>query len=175
MPANTVSPNQWFNACADFAGDINLPLGENDFIDLMPSKTRVIGSTGVQYLNRHYDSDQLHPFRGQPSNLPHLNNEWEMKFNPRDVTRVWVRSPENEWIECRWTQADSIFQPHYSDIQQNLAKTEENEEAEANARRAGAVLPTVTQEPQPRTVPVDWDQTQHVDLEMFEVEEESTK
>lgn len=176
-PTQIFSPNQWFNACADFAGDIHLPLGVDDFIDLMPSKTRVIGSSGVQYLNRLYDSDQLHPYRGQPSNRPHLNNEWEMKFNPRDVTRVWVRSPENEWIECRWREADSIFQPHFSDIQQNLAKTEANEEAEFSARRAGALMPPVTQVPQPQKLKVDWDQTKHMDLGMFEVEdeEENTK
>ena len=110
----------------------------------MPSTTRVIGTTGVQYLNRRYDSVELHPYRGRPSNRPHLGNEWEVKYNPRDVTRVWVRSPENRWIECRWREADSIYQPHFADISQKLRKTEANKAADASARRGGAILPDPT-------------------------------
>ncbi len=174
-PSETYSPNQWFNACADLAGDIELPLSADDYIDLMPSTTRVIGTTGVQYLNRRYDSVELHPYRGRPSNRPHLGNEWEVKYNPRDVTRVWVRSPENRWIECRWREADSIYQPHFADISQKLRKTEANKAADASARRGGAILPDPVLEPTPVVSNHAWDPTKIAELSMFEVEDEEKK
>lgn len=172
-PSMTYSPNQWFNSTADFAGEVDIPLSTHDYIDLLPSATRQIGTTGVRYRNRVYDSVELHPHRGLPSNRPHLENKWEIKVNPRDVTRLWVRSPQNEWIECRWREADVIHQPHFADIAKNLRKSVSDEAAIADAIRAGALFPEpqIQNEDQPPTTHA-WDPSKHTSLSMFEVDNE---
>lgn len=172
--SETFSPNQWFNSVAPFAGDIEMSHTTDDFIDLLPSTTRVIGATGVQYKNRHYDSVQLHPHREMPSNRPHLENLWEVKYHPFDVTRVWVRSPENKWLECRWREADAIYQPHFGDITQNQHQhqQERNEAAFADADRAGTPMPAGTPEPEPEISDHAWNPDVTITFDMFDEEEE---
>ena len=169
-PSEIFSPNQWFNSHAPFAGEIDLANTTDDFIDLLPSVSRVIGSTGVQHKNRHYDSVELHPYRGTPSNLPYLNNKWQVKYHPYDVAHVWVRSPENTWIECRWREADDINQPHFADIIRNLH--ERNEVAIADAERAGTPMPTGTTEPEPIVSDHAWDPSATITFDMFDEDEE---
>lgn len=170
--SETFSPNQWFNSVAPFAGDIEMSHTTDDFIDLLPSTTRVIGITGVQYKNRFYDSVELHPHRGMPSNRPHLENGWEVKFHPFDVTRVWVRSPEDKWLECRWREADAIYQPHFGDITQNLHLQERNEAAFADADRAGTPMPAGTPEPKTEISDHAWNPDLTITFDMFDEEEE---
>lgn len=166
-PSLTFSPNQWFNAVAEFSGVIDIPHDTDTFIDLLPSVTRVIGTVGINYKNRQYDSTELHPYRGRPSNLPHLGNKWEIKYNPYDVTRVWVRSPENTWIECRWRLTDSIYEPHFGDILQNLKRQERDDTAYADADRAGTPMPARTPEPLRAVTDHAWDPSKYAELDMF--------
>jgi putative transposase len=170
--SETFSPNQWFNSHAPFAGDIELANTTDDFIDLLPSTIRTIGVTGVQHKNRYYDSVQLHPHRGIGSNRPHLGNKWEVKFNPYDVTRVWVRSLDNKWIECRWREAKAIFQPHFADITQNLHQQERNDTAYADADRAGTPIPANTLDPEVEISDHAWNPDVTITFDMFDEEED---
>ncbi|QXQ08764.1 Mu transposase C-terminal domain-containing protein [Paeniglutamicibacter sp. Y32M11] len=83
-----------------------------DYLELMPSESRVINSYGVKIRHRIYDSEELNPYRGQRSGLKALNRRWEVKYNPYDAGCVWVRNPENgSWIIAYWKQLQSSPQP----------------------------------------------------------------
>jgi putative transposase len=156
--SQTFTPNQWFNSMAPFAGEVSIPLSTDDFIDLLPSTLRVIGTTGVQIGNRLYDSVELHPFRGMPSNIPSQGHKWRVKYNPFDVGRLWVQSPKGEWIECPWRLADAITQPHFADVTAALRRTDQNDIAFADTARAGTPMPGSSTPAQPAPLSLsDWD------------------
>ena len=175
-PSQKYSPNQWFNATTELAGTIPLPITQDDFIDLLPSGFRNIGTVGVQFKNRHYDSVELHPHRHLPSNLPGHKRLWEVKYNPYDVTHIWVRSPKNTWIECRWRNADALTQPFFGDVADNLRKVKDHEErdetARTNAYLAGTAMPLGAPEPELNIAPQHWDDGSVADLDMFDPDEE---
>jgi putative transposase len=139
-PSITYSPNQWFNATADLVGEPAFPRTIDTFIQLMPTADRTITTTGVQLFNRHFDSDELHTYRGAPSNRPGKRNQWEIRYNPYDVTRIWVRSRENTWIECRWRRLGALYTPHTSDLIQNLP-SERDDVAHQFSALAGTPMP----------------------------------
>lgn len=148
-PSIVYSPNQAYKAAAAFVGFVASPMTRDDFIDMLPTANRVIGTTGVQIGNRHYDSDELHPHRGTPSRRPRHDNKWEVKINPYDAMHVWVRSPENTWIECRWRHIESVSQPHFGDISRSLRVQGRNDVAHENAHLAGTTMPSGTPAPEP--------------------------
>ena len=174
MPSEKFSPNQWFNATADLAGVVALPLTREDFIDLLPSAWRTISPVGVQHKNRQYDSVELQPYRNLPSNLPTKNGQWEVKYNPYDSMHVWVRSRDNTWIECRRRDADFMNQPHFGDVHENLYNEERNDVAQQDAINRGVPMPAGTPLPETPTFETSgWDNADITDLDMNEYDDET--
>ena len=141
-PSVTYSPNQVYNGAAAYAGVAALPLTRDDFIELLPSAQRSIGSTGVQFKNRHFDSDLLNPLRHSGSQNKKKAHKWEVKYNPYDTTHVWVRSADHKWIECQWRELDSINAPHFGDIANATREAARNDAAFDDAQRTGTEMPT---------------------------------
>jgi putative transposase len=146
-PSITYSPNQAYDAAMAFSGATHLPASTNDFIDLLPTTHRVLGTVGIEFNNRHYDSDELRLYRGTRSRDQKHNYQWEVKYNPYDALHVWVRSPEGNWIECTWRHAAALTQPHFGDISRELKgedkdTTVRNEIAREHAARNGVPMPT---------------------------------
>jgi putative transposase len=144
-PSVTYSPNQVYNGAAMISGVAAYPLTREDFIDLLPTTYRSIGSAGVQFNNRHFDSDLLKPLRHVGSQNKRSAHKWEVKYNPYDHTHVWVRSNEGTWIECRWREGDVVNSPHFSDIANATREAARNEAATHDAQRTGTKMPTGTQ------------------------------
>jgi putative transposase len=140
-PTITYSPVEWFNASADFVGGATLPLTQDQFIELLPSTPRKITKKGIHLFNRDYDSIDLHPYRDRKSKNPRLNGGWEVKYNPYDLSSVWVLSPEKNWIECRWRHSAMVAQPHFADIQRNLQKNRADRADVAFDHAAGSGTP----------------------------------
>jgi putative transposase len=160
-PSITYSPNQAYDAALAFTGSIGLPLGPNDFIDLLPVEHRVIGTVGIEFRNRHYDSDELRPYRHTASRDPKHGNKWEIRFNPYDAIHIWVRSPEDTWIECTWRQAGMLNQPHFGDISRELHADARAAIRSGFAREQAALngtpMPTGSPNPTPEPEPLDAD------------------
>lgn len=152
-PAVIYSPNQAYDAALAYSGSISFPLNRDDFIDLLPTEFRAIGSVGINLNNRHYDSDELQTYRGTASHSPKHKNKWEVKFNPYDAMHVWVRSPQDTWIECSWRHIAVLDQPHFGDIsREQLADTRagiRNTVAREQSMLNGAPMPTGSPEPEP--------------------------
>jgi len=140
-PNVTYSPNQAYNAAAEYAGVIARPLSRKDFIDLLPIARRKITTTGVQLGNRQYDSADMNAYRSTSSKSPAHDNKWEVAFNPYDVMHVWVKGRDDRWIECEWRLADTVGEPHFGDISNATRDLVRNEVAKDHAAATGTPMP----------------------------------
>lgn len=111
-PSRVLSPNEMYAAALSVAGYVPVPLTGDDYIALHPCRERAINSYGVKIDHRVYDSDELNPYRGQPSGVKELGDRWAVHYDPYDVTRVWVRNHHaGGWITAFWRQLHCTPQP----------------------------------------------------------------
>jgi putative transposase len=116
-PGRVFTPNEKYAALLSVSGYVPVPLGADEYIELMPSQTRVINSYGVKIHHRVYDSAELNPYRGQKSGARALGGQWEVRFDPYDVSRIWIRNHDDGgWITAYWRQLHSSPQPFGDDI-----------------------------------------------------------
>lgn len=125
-PGQILTPNEKYAAMLGVAGYVPVPLSGDDYIELLPMKPRAINSYGVKVNHRVYDSEELNPYRGQPSGAVGMKNLWEVHHDPYDVTRVWVRNhhkPDAGWITLWWRQLASAPVPFGEDAWTHARKT----------------------------------------------------
>jgi hypothetical protein len=102
-PGRALTPNERYAALIDAAGYIPVPLGPEDYIELLPAEWRVINSYGVKIGLRTYDSRELNPYRRQPSGIEARNGRWEVRHDPYDISRVWIRNHHHGgWLSATW-------------------------------------------------------------------------
>jgi putative transposase len=85
----------------EHAGSIawRLPADRTRFLlDFLPYEERNLQKTGVQLFGFEYASPQL---RGQ-----HIRRRTKLrvKYDPRDISRVWVQASPGKFVEARWRQ-----------------------------------------------------------------------
>jgi hypothetical protein len=105
------SPNQMYQASVNLSGQMRLPLTEDDYIGLLPSRYCTITHEGVQVNYRKYNSIDLQFLRRLPSDQKSMKHKWEVRFNPYNPRLVWVRDADYGWIECVWRDDDTFRQP----------------------------------------------------------------
>src|SRR5215475_1809424 len=91
-PGRALTPNERYAALVAVAGYVPVPLGPEDYIELLPVTWRVINSYGIKIGLRTYDSGELNPYRRQHSGIETRNGRWEVRYDPYDITRVWIRN-----------------------------------------------------------------------------------
>lgn len=107
-----MSPNEKYAALLSVAGYVPVPLSDDDYIRLLPTCTRVINSYGIKIDHRVYDCEALNPLRGEKSRIKSLNGRWLVHYDPYDVSRVWIRTPDDDaWIIAYWRQLRAAPQP----------------------------------------------------------------
>lgn len=125
-PGQVLTPNEKYAAMLGVAGYVPVPLSGDDYIELLPMKPRAINSYGIKINHRVYDSEELNPYRGQPSGAVGMKNLWEVHHDPYDITRVWVRNhhkPDAGWITLWWRQLASAPVPFGEDAWTHARKT----------------------------------------------------
>ena len=132
-----LSPNQMAARAADFVAQISLPMTRDDYIEALPSEWRIIDATGISFNKRDYDSNELHPLRRTRSSDTRNKGKWEIKFDPYNLQRVWLRGPES-WIECRTRDCEIIDMPFAEDLMPR--DTAREDLARHNARAAGSPI-----------------------------------
>jgi hypothetical protein len=111
-PGAALSPNEAYAALIEVAGYVAVPLGAEDYLELLPATWRVINAYGVKINHRTYDCDALNPYRRQDSGVASQRGRWEVHHDPYDVTRVWVRNHhDGGWITVPWTHLRSAPAP----------------------------------------------------------------
>jgi putative transposase len=109
-PRSLLTPNERYAALVAVAGYLPLTLTGTDYLELLPVKWRAINDYGVRIDHRTYDSPQLGPFRRQNSGLTGKRGLWEVHYDPYDLSRVFIRTPEG-WVTAPWTHAPMVSAP----------------------------------------------------------------
>ncbi|MEV7868873.1 transposase [Streptomyces sp. NPDC088124] len=103
MPGKALSPNEKYAALVAAAGHVPVALSPDEYIELLPRHWRTINSYGIRINHRTYDSTELNPFRRQPSGMGPDGRNWEVHYDPYDISRVWVRNHrQGSWITAVW-------------------------------------------------------------------------
>ncbi len=111
-PGRAFTPNEKYAAMVEAAGYVPVALSASDYIELLPARWQAINAYGIKVCRRTYDSQELNPFRQQPSGVREHKNLWEIHYDPYDVSRIWVRDHWNGgWITVFWTQLHRVAAP----------------------------------------------------------------
>lgn len=103
-PGQALTPNERYAALVAVAGYVPVPLGPEDYIELLPVTWRVINSYGVKVGLRTYDSRELNPYRRQDSGIKARHGRWEVRHDPYDISRIWIRNHHHGgWLSATWT------------------------------------------------------------------------
>ncbi|WP_433381473.1 Mu transposase C-terminal domain-containing protein [Streptosporangium sp. CA-115845] len=111
-PDRPASPNDAYAALVAAAGYVPVALSGEDYIELLPVKWRAIVDGGVQIDYRTYTCPELRSYSGYPSPVATRQHQWEVHYDPYDVTRVWVRDHyQGGWIMAPWSHLSVVVQP----------------------------------------------------------------
>ena len=103
-PDKALTPNERYAALVAVAGYVPVPLGPRDYIELLPVTWRVVNSYGIKIARRTYDSAALNPYRRQSSGVAARRGLWEIRYDPYDISRIWVRNHHGQgFLEATWT------------------------------------------------------------------------
>jgi hypothetical protein len=144
-PGKALTPNERYAALINAAGYVPVPLSPEDYIELLPAEWRVINSYGVKIGLRTYDSGELNPYRRQHSGIEARNGRWEVRYDPYDITRVWVRNHHHGgWLQAAWkhlrTAPVPFGQQAWNHARQLLAARGRDPATEAEIAAAAADL-----------------------------------
>ncbi|TMR88812.1 Mu transposase C-terminal domain-containing protein [Nonomuraea basaltis] len=111
-PGRTFTPNEKYAALVEAAGYVPVALSAEDYIELLPATWRVINTYGIKINHRIYDSEELVPFRRQPSGVKDKKDLWEIHYDRYDIGRIWVRNHwDGGWITVFWRHLNSAPAP----------------------------------------------------------------
>lgn len=101
MPRCALSPNEMWAALVAVCGYVPVPLGREDYIELMPVKRQKINDYGIRIDYRTYDHQVLNPYRGERS--PAGDGLWEIHYDPHAPGQIWVRLPKPGQVQQGWS------------------------------------------------------------------------
>lgn len=108
MPGKALTPNEKYAALVTVAGYVPVPLTPTDYIELLPVTWRAINAYGIKLNHRTYDTKAMNPYRRQYSGVSAKNGQWEVHYDPYDVSQIWVRNHhDGGWITATWTHLRS--------------------------------------------------------------------
>jgi len=110
FPRRAVSPNDRYAALVAAAGYLPLTLSGEDYLELLPVAWRAINDYGVRIDYRTYDSPELGRWRRQHSGVTAKRGLWEVHYDPYDLSRVFVRTPDG-WVIADWTHLPMVAAP----------------------------------------------------------------
>ncbi|MFE7419965.1 Mu transposase C-terminal domain-containing protein [Rhodococcus sp. NPDC057529] len=106
------SPNEMYAVLVSAAGYLPLMLTGEDYLELLPSHWRTINDYGVRIDRRTYDDRALNPYRRQHSGVTARGGAWEVRYDPYDLTQVFVRNHhDGGWIRAAWTHLPMVSAP----------------------------------------------------------------
>ncbi|MFC5185454.1 Mu transposase C-terminal domain-containing protein [Actinomadura harenae] len=110
--ARPLSPNEMFAALVTAAGYVPLMLTGEDYIELLPVAWRTINDYGVRLDRRTYDDQALNLYRRQHSGVSAKRGLWEVRYDPYDLTQIWVRNHhDGGWLRIPWTHLPMVAAP----------------------------------------------------------------
>jgi transposase InsO family protein len=143
----TLSPNEMYAVLVSAAGYVPVMLSGENYIELLPATWRTINDYGVRIDRRTYDSKALGPLRRQHSGVHAQRGKWEVRFDPYDLSQVWVRNHhDGGWIRAVWTHLPMISAPFadftWRHARQRTAGTSTDQVDETSVARTLNEIPT---------------------------------
>ncbi|MET8439222.1 Mu transposase C-terminal domain-containing protein [Streptomyces sp900116325] len=120
MPRQALSSNEMWAALVAVCGHVPVPLGRDDYIELMPVKRQKINDYGIRIGYRTYDSKALNQYRGERSTA--ADGLWEIHYNPHAPGLVWVRLPGG-WADVPWIHRTLVTAPFTDFTWQHVRRT----------------------------------------------------
>jgi putative transposase len=151
-PGRAFTPNEKYAALTESAGYVPVALSAEDYVELLPATWRVINAYGIKISHRAYDSEELNPFRRQPSGVKARKDLWEIRHDPYDISRIWVRNHwDGGWITVFWRHLRSVPAPFGEMAWDHARKNLRDEGRQATEREiaeaAAALLDTASRGP----------------------------
>lgn len=106
-PRRMLSPNEKYTSLVAAAGYLPLTLSGEDYLELLPVEWRQINAYGIRIGYRTYDCPELGAYRLQHSGVTARRGLWEVHYDPYDVTKVFVRTPDG-WVTVPWTHLPMV-------------------------------------------------------------------
>jgi putative transposase len=118
MPRKDLTPNEAYAALSGIAPGVNVALTTDDHIGLLPVDWRSIQPYGINFAGLHYDSPELHEYRGISSGLPEpARGRWEIRYDPYRMNSIFVRDHKRgRWIHADWMLAKQALAPFSLDV-----------------------------------------------------------
>jgi len=111
MPGRELTPNEAYAVQVARAGYLPVPLSGEDYIELLPACWRTVNDYGIVIDYRTYDGPGLGPCRRAASPVTAMRGRWEVHYDPYDLSRVWVRGRDGDWITVPWTHLPMVAAP----------------------------------------------------------------
>ncbi|MEV8328445.1 Mu transposase C-terminal domain-containing protein [Kitasatospora sp. NPDC056731] len=111
-PDRPLSPNEAYTAMVAACGYVPLAPSGDDYIEMLPAVWRTINDYGIRIDHRSYNGPELTPYRRRHSGVTVKNGQWEVHYDPHDLSRVWVRDHHHGgWLTAPWTHMPMVRQP----------------------------------------------------------------
>ncbi|NGN63178.1 DDE-type integrase/transposase/recombinase [Streptomyces sp. A7024] len=138
-PGRAFTPNEKYAALVAAAGYVPVALSGDDYVELLPACWRTIGAGGIKVNHRRYDCAELNPLRRQDSGDRVHRGLWEIHHDPYDVSRIWVRHPQDGWITVPWRHLSTVPGP-FGELAWDHARRELPDGSEQERAAAVAAL-----------------------------------
>ncbi|WUO28716.1 Mu transposase C-terminal domain-containing protein [Streptomyces sp. NBC_00286] len=138
-PRRAFTPNEKYATLVATAGYVPVALSSEDYVELLPTCWRTVGAQGIKVNHRVYDCTDLNPLRGQDSGNHAHHGLWEVHHDPYDVSRIWVRRRNSEWITVPWRHLSTVPGP-FGELAWDHARREVPDGTEEERARAVAEL-----------------------------------
>ncbi|WP_433282870.1 Mu transposase C-terminal domain-containing protein [Pseudonocardia xinjiangensis] len=136
----TLSPNEMYAVLVSVAGHVPVMLTAEHYLEMLPSAWRTINDYGVRIDRRTYDATALNPFRRQHSGVAAQRGQWEVRFDPYDLSQIWVRNHyRGGWIRAVWTHLPMVSAP-FTDFAWRHARRHTTEGSPGNADETSIAL-----------------------------------
>jgi hypothetical protein len=124
MPKRALSPNEMWAALLPVAGYVPVPLGSEDYVELLPVRWQAITDAGIRFDYRTYDHACLHEDRVHDPGVRSEQGLWEVHYNPYDPVRIWVRLADG-FVEVPWIHTTAVSLPFTHHIWEHICKVTE--------------------------------------------------
>jgi transposase InsO family protein len=115
-PEAKLSPNDVYAHTIAVSGYVACPLGEQDYVQLLPCHWRKVTREGIRVGNLTYDSPALGPYRERNSGIARHNGKWPIHADPGNLLVVYLYDQDDQVaIPIPWVHADTVGEP-FADV-----------------------------------------------------------
>ncbi len=121
-PETKLSPNKVYDHTIAVSGYVACPLGEQDYVQLLPCHWRKVTREGIRVGNLTYDSPALGPYREKDSGIVRHNGKWPIHCDPGNLLVVYLYDQHDQIaIPIPWVHADTVGEP-FADVLSRYAR-----------------------------------------------------